>query len=142
MAQIELVEHTGYIIKVGMNQVTVRILSESACASCHAKGACTAADKEEKDIDVNTTGFTNLKIGQQVVLQGKKSLGLKASVYAYILPFFIVVITLFFCYAITKNEGLSGIISLLILVPYYLILKYYTPKLKKAFTFTLKKVIE
>ncbi len=142
MAETELVEHKGYITKVGTNQATVRIVSESACASCHAKGACTAADKEEKDIDVYTAGFSDLKIGQLVVLQGNKSLGLKASLYAYILPFFLVIITLFTCYGITKNEGLSGVISLLILVPYFLVLKHFTPKFKKTFTFTLKKIIQ
>ncbi len=142
MAETELVEHKGYIIKVGANQATVRIVSESACASCHAKGACTASDKEEKDIDVYTTGFSNLQVGQLVVLQGKKSLGLQASIYAYILPFFLVVITLFTCYGLTKNEGLSGIVSLVILFPYYLILKRLTPKFKKTFIFTLKKIIQ
>ncbi len=117
MAETELVEHKGYITKVGTNQATVRIVSESACASCHAKGACTAADKEEKDIDVYTTGFSDLKIGQLVVLQGKKSLGLKASIYAYILPFFLVIIALFTCYGLTKNEGIAGVVCLLILFP-------------------------
>ncbi len=142
MSETGLVEHRGYIIKVGANQVTVRIVSESACASCHAKGACTASDKEEKDIDVSSIGFNDLKEGQLVILQGKKSLGLKAAAYAYIIPFFIVFITLFASYGISQNEAFSGIASLVILIPYYIVLKYLTPKLQKTFTFTLRKIIE
>ena len=84
MSELNFVEHTGYIEAVEQSQIKVRILSESACASCHAKGACTAADMQEKIIDVNPFGFSNLTVGKRVIIQGQKSLGLKASLIAYI----------------------------------------------------------
>ncbi len=139
MAEVKFVEHTGYIEEVRSNQAKVRIISESACASCHAKGACTASDMKEKSIDVSTYGATNLVVGQQVIIQGQKSLGLKASLIAYIYPFLLVFITLFLTFSITQSEGISGIASLAILLPYFLVVKFYTPKLEKTFVFTIKK---
>lgn len=142
MAEVKFVEHTGYIKEVKSGQAKVCIISESACASCHAKGACTASDTSEKIIDVNTFGFSNLTIGQKVVIKGQKSLGLKASLIAYIYPFILVFITLFATYASTKNEGIAGIASLAVLIPYFLVVKMYTPMLRKTFVFTIKEIID
>ena len=142
MSGVKFVEHTGYVEEISSGQAKVRILSESACASCHAKGACTAADMKEKVIDVYTNNIKGVEIGKQVVIQGQKSLGLKASMIAYIIPFVLVIITLFLTFAITQDESISGITSLVILVPYFLLVKLYTPKLKKTFVFTIKNIID
>lgn len=142
MAEVKFVEHTGIVEQVSKGQAKVCIVSESACASCHAKGACTASDKSEKSIDVNTFGMTDLKEGQKVIIRGQKSLGLKASLIAYIYPFILVFITLFTTYGITESEGIAGLASLAILVPYYLVVKLYTPKLQKTFVFTIKEIID
>ncbi len=139
MSEVRLVEHTGYIEEVNLNQVRVRIISESACASCHAKGACTAADMKEKNVDVYTNKSSQYKPGQKVTIQGEKSLGLKASLLAYIFPFILVFIVLFISYGLTKSEGIAGILSLAILIPYFLVIKYISPRLQKTFTFKLKE---
>lgn len=142
MSESKLVEHTGYIEEVKSGQVKVRIIHESACASCHAKGACTASDMKEKIIDVSAIGFFDLFVGQKVIIQGQKSLGLKASFLAYILPFILVFITLFLTYSFTQSEGIAGISSLFVLVPYFLIIKLSTSKLEKTFVFTIKETLE
>ncbi len=142
MSELKLVEHTGYVEEVSSGQIKVRILSESACASCHAKGVCTASDMKEKIIDAYSNNVANLSPGQKVIIQGQKSLGLKASLIAYIIPFFLVFTTLFASYAITKNEGIAGIVSLVVLIPYFLLVKLYTPQLKKTFVFTIKEIID
>ena len=142
MSEFKLVEHTGYIEEVNSGSVKVRIIHESACASCHAQGACTASDMKEKIIDVSSIGFFDLAVGQQVIIQGQKSLGLKASFLAYILPFILVFITLFLTYELTQSEGIAGLTSLAILVPYFLIIKFFTSKLQKTFVFTIKEILE
>ncbi len=139
MSEVRLVEHTGYVEEVNLNQVKVRIISESACASCHAKGACTAADMKEKVIDIYTNKSSDLKPGQKVTIQGEKSLGLKASLLAYIFPFLLVFVVLFLSYGLTNNEGISGLIALIILIPYFLVIKYISPRLQKTFTFRIKE---
>ena len=141
MTKLKFVEHTGYVESFNSDRVKVRILSESACASCHAKGACTAADMKEKVIDVSTYGVDHLAVGQQVVIRGQKSLGLKASLIAYIFPFILVFITLFTVHGITQSEGIAGVVSLAVLVPYFIGVKLYSPKLEKTFVFTIKEII-
>ncbi|MDB4334950.1 SoxR reducing system RseC family protein [bacterium] len=135
------IEHEGLVQQVLTNEVKVCITSQSACASCHSKDACTASDSAEKIIDVISTGFDNLQVGQKVIIQGQKSLGLKASLLAYIYPFFLVLATLVLVYYISDNEGWAGIVSLAILAPYYAMIKMITPRLKKTFSFTLKEVL-
>ena len=46
----------------------------SACAGCHAKSACTAADKKDKIIEVEDSSG-NYQIGDAVVLTGQSSMG-------------------------------------------------------------------
>ncbi len=142
MPDIKLVEHTGYIEATFSDHVQVRIISESACASCHSKDACTASDMKEKSIDAFTNGVEGLEPGKRVVIQGQKSLGLKAALLAYILPFILVLITLSISYFLTQHEGIAGISALAILVPYFVVIKYLTPKLKKTFVFTIKEIID
>jgi len=43
--------HPGIIERISGEKVFVRILSQSACSACHAKGACSVADAEEKIIE-------------------------------------------------------------------------------------------
>jgi sigma-E factor negative regulatory protein RseC len=142
MSEFSLVEHTGYIEKVLSGHIQVRIINESACASCHAKGACNASDMKEKIIDVDAVGYFDLKPGQKVIIQGQKHLGLKASFLAYILPFIMVFTTLFCCYSITHNEVTSGLASLAILIPYFLVIKVFSKKLQKTFSFRLKEILK
>lgn len=141
-SQNKVVEHSGVVEEVLSKIIKVRIVHESACASCHAKGACNASDMQEKIIDVYPLDIKSVKIGSNVIIQGQQSLGLKAAFIAYILPFILVAITLFVSYALTKDEAISGIASLVVLVPYFLLIKYLSPRLQKSFVFTLKQIIE
>ncbi|MDX9882893.1 MAG: SoxR reducing system RseC family protein [Prolixibacteraceae bacterium] len=133
------IRHTGIVQKVSEDRITVGIISESACASCHAKGACTAADTKDKTVEiVRSSGLYH--VGQQVVVIGRSSQGFKALFYGYVFPFVLVITTLFTSTSITGNEGVSGILSLSILVPYYFGLFLFRNKLKKAFEFEIKSI--
>jgi sigma-E factor negative regulatory protein RseC len=136
MAQIQQIEHEGVVEKAQGGRVWVRILSQSACASCHAKSACTAADQQEKMIEV--TSNQDFVSGEKVVLVGEKKLGLQAAWWAYILPLILVVVTLIISFAITANETLSGVLSLCILIPYFTSLKLLHDKFTKTFSFSIK----
>lgn len=134
------IEHTGIVVESLNNHTKVRIMSQSACAACHAKSACTAADLQEKIIDV-TTPETYQK-GQQVVITGNQELGLKAAWWAYILPVVLILITMILTFAVTHNENVSGLLALLILIPYYLLIKMAGNNMKKTFEFKIKSLNE
>ncbi len=138
MANYKTIKHSGLIYSINGSKIKVQINQESACASCHAKGACTVSDVKEKLVDVYTSGQDNLRVGEHVVIEGRQSLGLQAAIFAYIVPLFLVVITLFIVSSLTSDEVVAGVSSLLILIPYYILLKFLTPIFKKKFLFTLK----
>ena len=65
------IEHEGIVDHISDKAIRVKIMSMSACASCHAKGACTVADMEEKEVEVPLAG--NYKVGQRVMVTGLSS---------------------------------------------------------------------
>ncbi|TCO07211.1 SoxR reducing system RseC family protein [Natronoflexus pectinivorans] len=134
------IEHEGVVEEVRGNQIKVKIVSESACASCHVKSACTMADSQEKEIDVES--MENVKPGQHVMVVGTDSQGLKAALLAYVLPVVLVLVVLAVTYAVTGNENLSGFLSLLVLVPYFFTIKLAGKAMRKSFTFTIKTINE
>jgi sigma-E factor negative regulatory protein RseC len=140
MAEMKQVEHEGIVTESVNNRTTVQILSQSACAGCHAKSACTAADKQDKWVEVTTHKiFTP---GQKVLLVGNQDLGLKAAWWAYVLPVVLVLSTLIVTFAVTQQENLSGALALLVLAPYFLILKLAESHMRRTFSFKIKSFNE
>lgn len=133
------IEHTGIIIEKNGDKIKVQIAQLSACSSCHAKGACSASDVDEKIIDAETTD-QNLKVGDLVQLTGKTSIGLFAVLIAFVIPFLLILSGLIILRSYTSNEAISGTISLALLIPYYLILSLFNKKLKNKLRFTVDKI--
>lgn len=132
------IEHTGIISRIDKNLIQVLINQESACSGCHANGACSAADMAEKLIDVESSDAT-YKVGDKVILYGQSSMGLLAVLLAFILPFMIILLTLFILRYYVASEAISGIISLTTLIPYYIILSFFRKKMKSKFQFNISK---
>jgi len=135
---MELLRHAGIVKQVTPTSLIVSIVNQSACSGCHAKGSCTVADVQEKDIEI-TRFSKNYSPGSMVTVIFRESLGFKALFLGYILPFLILMATLVAVIEITGNEITGAFIALATLVPYYLILYLLKDKLKKAFTFELEE---
>ncbi len=137
MSGADTITHPGIIEKVEQKKILVKIYAQSACAACHAKGMCSVADMEEKTVEIaNYHGHAHKK-GDMVTVRMEKSLGSKAVFLGYFLPFLLVMATLILVVSITSMEGLAGLLSLLILAPYYLALYLLKDKLSKQFTFRI-----
>lgn len=134
----QLIEHTGIINHIEGSHIRVSIIQVSACSGCHAKGACTASDMDEKFIDVESSD-TTLKEGDMVKLYGQSSMGLTAVLIAFVIPFLLILVTLFILRSYVTNEALSGTIALSTLIPYYIILSFFNKKMKTKFQFYIKK---
>lgn len=134
------IDHEGTILEIKDGKICVGIVNMSACAGCHAKGACTMSDMKEKSIDV--IDYSNrFEVGEKVNLTYQESLGWLAMFLAYVLPFIVVILTLIIVSEITKDELISGIAALAVLVPYYITLSLFKGKLKKTFSFTIEKIV-
>jgi sigma-E factor negative regulatory protein RseC len=135
-----MIDHAGVIDRIEGDKAHVRIMSESACAACHAKGACSAADQEEKFIDVPLND-SNLQIGDAVRVEVTRHLGMKAVALGYVYPFLILMAVLVGLLAVGVAELKAGMLALLALVPYYLLLYLFRNRIDSNFTFSLKKTI-
>ncbi len=131
------ISHQGLVESVVNGIAKVNIVSVSACASCHAQGACSASDMQNKVIEA--VDYQNkVKPGDMVTVVTKESTGFKAVFLAYILPFILVLISLIIGNIYAINESASGLISLSILIPYYLVLYLFKSILKKSFIFEIE----
>ena len=131
------ISHEGIITKIDNDNIEVKILSKSACASCNIKSACNMSEMQEKIITIPTPKDKNLSIGQEV----KVSMGLgqanKAVVFAYVIPLIILVAMIFILNGLKIEEGLNALISIGSLIPYYLILFLFRNRLKRRFEYEI-----
>ena len=133
------VEHEGTVDSVCGNTMIVRIVASSACGGCAAKNYCVPSENRDKEIRVE--GFSgNFVSGERVKVVMRQSLGFRALYIGYIIPFVLSLSTLLLVYQVSGNELSSGLSALLILIPYYLILKLLNRKIAKTFGFTVQKI--
>ncbi len=139
MQDFKIIEHQGVIKEIDDNMVKVSILSKSSCTSCQVKGACSVSEIEEKIIDIKCD-TTQYKKGEIIDVYYKQSLGFRALFLGYILPFLIVLFSLIIIINLGYSEGIAGLSSILLLIPYYLALYLIRKKLKETFSFSIKKI--
>jgi sigma-E factor negative regulatory protein RseC len=133
-----MIDHDGVIEHIKGGVAHVMINSESACAACHAKGVCGAADQEEKFIDIQL-GETPYSKGESVRVLVAKRLGFKAVALGYVYPFMVLMAVLIGLTAAGVSELRAGLIALLSLPPYYLVLFLARNRIGKTFTFSIQK---
>lgn len=119
MKDAEAAGHSGEVVSVENNRIKVRIQSASACSTCHAKGACSAADFQDKYIETKVENGTNYLLGEKVRVECGNKQGFYALFWAYVLPMLLVVTLLFVGFALWDDELKAGILSLGILPIYY-----------------------
>ena len=138
MANKEII-HDGIVEEVRDHKVVVKFISNTACGDCHAKGFCSVPATEEKSLVV-TTRKNSFMTGEKVRIVLAQSDGFRAVFLAYIMPFLFIFLILAIVNALTHNEALSGILSMAILIPYYLILWRFRNSLEKEFNFRIMKI--
>lgn len=132
------IKHKAFVKEVTGDSMTVTILNQSACSTCHAKGACNMSDVQEKEIEISNF-IHSYTPGDEVTVLFQESQGFKALFYGYMLPFIIVLFTLILMFSITGNEAVSGLLSLATLIPYYTAVYFFRHNLKKVFKFEVEE---
>lgn len=136
------IKHTGIVENTDGPWLKVRIVQTSACAACSVKSHCSVAESREKLIDVYNGRMLGCRAGQQVVIAGAASLGMKAVFWAFVCPFAVVLAALFASMSVSGgDEPLSALVALGMLIPYYMMLYLCRKRLKRTFVFTLESVI-
>lgn len=130
--------HSGLISKISGQTITVNLEQNIHCDSCRAKSSCGISESSTKAVEV-LNSKDSFKINEEVNVVLKKALGLKAVFWAYVFPFILMFSTLIIASNFLK-EWLAGLISLLIIVPYYIVLYFLKNALKSAFQVSILKI--
>lgn len=139
MSEQGTIDHEGIIASITGTTARVLINSQSACASCHAKGACSAADQQEKLLDV-PVGNADVHEGDRVRVLISRRMGLRAVAFGYIYPFLLVMVLLIALTTAGAGELRAGLISLISLLPYYLGVYLFRDRIGKRFSFSMQKL--
>ena len=134
----ENIEHPGIIEKFENGRLWVSIQPQSACGNCHSKSYCGMAEVAEKIVEVQPPVGRSFKTGDPVTISLKKSLGYKALLLGYLLPFLILITSLILILVLTGSEALAALISIMLMAPYYLILYTRRDLIRSAFRFYIK----
>jgi sigma-E factor negative regulatory protein RseC len=134
----ETISHEGIVTKITDDELEIKILAQSACAACHAKSACGMGEQAEKILTVPRPKDKDFTLNQKVNVKMAIGQGNKAAVLAYLIPILVLLAVLFVCLGLGVSEGLSALISIVALVPYYIILYLKRDKLKKQFLYIIE----
>ncbi|AVM53861.1 RseC/MucC-like positive regulator of sigma(E) [Bacteroides zoogleoformans] len=132
-----IIRHQGIVENISDSHLQVRIVQASVCASCSVKGQCSSADTKEKLIDVFDMNAARYCPGDQVWVIGQLSMGAMAVLLAFVLPFLVLIISLFVLMAVWNDELFAAIGSLGLLIPYYYILWLNKSRMGKKFSFSI-----
>ena len=115
------IKHLGIVENIQGSHLSVRIVQTSACAACSAKGHCSSADSKDKIIDIIDTAASSYQVGEKVMVVGETSMGMMAVVLAFVLPFVLLIFSLFLLMALIENELYAALLWLSL----YLIISFY-----------------
>ena len=131
------ISHSGVIESIEDGCVHVRIVQTSACAACKVAGYCNAAESKEKIIDVFCDSVAKYKVGQQVTVSTSGQVAVKALLWAFGVPFVLLMAVLILVLLLTGNEGWAALSALVALVPYYFILWLMRNRIQQRISFQL-----
>jgi len=116
------IRHSGVVESVEDGCVSVRILQASACAACKVAAHCNAAEAKEKVVEVRTSGrMPQYSVGDAVTVCTTRRVATRAVIIGFVLPFLLMVLTLLAVMLLVHDEALAGLLSLAVLLPYYII---------------------
>ncbi len=134
-AHENIISHPGIVQSVSEKVISVLILSKSACSSCTSQKSCTAAEMEEKIIEVEKPKSQTFTIGDTVTVSMRQSTGTWAILLGYVFPFVVLLFSIILFTQIEIEEGISGLLGLLVLGFYYLGLLGIRKKISSRFQF-------
>lgn len=130
--------HSGVVTRIDGASVFVALDPNLHCESCRARGACGVSDSGSREVEITAPqGAFRLNEPVEVVL--KKDLGNKALFWAYLYPFILMILTLFIT-SLWLPEWMAGLVSLFVLIPYYLSIALLKKYFKRTFKISILKI--
>lgn len=136
----DIIKHRGTVENINGPHIQVKIVQTSACSACSIKGHCNASESKDKLIDVFEVKSSSYQKGQEVMVYGTTSMGMKAVLLAFGLPFVVLFVVLYVTMKITSNELYAALGGLSALIPYYIIIYLCRGKLSRKFLFKIEPI--
>ncbi|MBT3173875.1 MAG: SoxR reducing system RseC family protein [Lentimicrobiaceae bacterium] len=134
----KVVTHPGIVNEIIGNQINVTIVVSSGCSSCEIKGSCSVSEADKKSVLVTVTDPSMFSINDSVIIEMKQSLGTWAVLLGYVFPFLLVVSSLIILTNTELDQGIAGLISLSLLIPYYLVIYSFRNYIGSKFNYDIR----
>ena len=138
MAKKNEIRHTGRIVEITPEYTTVEIIVSSACSSCHSKALCGMSEDKEKVIMVPTDPYALHKVGDEVEVMTKMSMGMKAVWISYVIPLAVLMILILTLSMFVESQLVCGLSALAGVALYYFVIWLLRERLENEFTFYIK----
>ncbi|MBO5894013.1 MAG: SoxR reducing system RseC family protein [Alistipes sp.] len=134
------IKHSGEVVRIEYDTVYVKMTVNSACSGCHAKAVCGVNESEDKIVEVSDVVAADYSVGEvvQVALQSN-SMGTKAVVLTYVVPFFILTLLLVGALWLGLSEGVSALVALGGVALYCVVLYTLRHRIKNTIKFIIIK---
>lgn len=135
------VTHSGRVIGVFRDTVTVAVESSEACGSCASRSACSlGVQSNTRNILITTPDASSFSVGEIVTVATRTQMGLLAVLLCYAVPAVVLVTVLAAAVLCGVSEGVAALISLGSVAIYYGILWLVRDKLAQKISFTIEKL--
>lgn len=136
MTNFDNITHAGIVTECSEDRALIRLTVDSECHSCTIKNICGIDQRDKSLIEVPSD---DLSIGDAVRLTVTSSFGFTALLWAYMIPFILVILALFSGFYLGFSEAISGLFSLAILVPYFIALHFAKEHIKNQLRYQVSK---
>ena len=138
MAKKNEIRHTGRIIEITPEYTTVEIVVSSACSSCHSKALCGMSEDKEKVIMVPTDPYALHKVGDEVEVMTKMSMGMKAVWISYVIPLAVLMILILSLSSVMESQVACGLAAIGGVALYYFMIWLLRSRLQNEFVFYIE----
>ena len=118
------IKHCGEVVRVADNKVWVRMTVNSACSGCHARAVCGVDESKDRIVEVALAS---------------RSVGAKSVLWAYVVPFFVLLVVLVGLTAFGASEGIAALSAIAGVGVYYVVLWRMNSRIEKTIKFIITK---
>lgn len=129
--------HSGFVSQVTEGHVKVSLFRKEACGGCQMKDYCGGDNDERQEFEVAASGY---QVGDEVQLLMSTSMGFRAVVMAYLMPFAVLLLSLIINLQLGLSEAEAALVSLSTTALYYVILKVMSGSIKNHFSINIQKL--
>ena len=115
----------GVVLRIEGERMVVGVAQAEACSACAAR----AAGGEVREVVVRVPKG-GARVGDRVTLGITAWEGFRAMFIMYVVPFVIVLVSLIVLVGRGVGEGLSGVVSIGLVLPYYILLYVFRDRIE------------